>query len=210
METKKQVGCDETMTRPVVSYRNFIRGFILSLLVLFVLESLIINSVLFYYIWKFTYILSEFSYSGDSLVDKLSSYSAFQNMIFSGKDKGFRNLIDNTVGRLYIYNEHSCLYDAEDSNSAGTMSSESVQKGFNALTLNKVGVDVSSSGEVMFILSRMQAQKSQPWAQFVVDIGANDGIMSSNSFNFIQLGWSALLVEPQNSQLDLAKKNHMG
>ncbi|PVD31464.1 hypothetical protein C0Q70_06876 [Pomacea canaliculata] len=41
----------------------------------------------------------------------------------------------------------------------------------------------------------------------IVDIGANDGLMSSNSFNFIQLGWNATLVEPQVAELNLAKTN---
>lgn len=44
--------------------------------------------------------------------------------------------------------------------------------------------------------------------KLVVDVGANDGILSSNSFNFIELGWNATLIEPIASQLNLAKVNH--
>ena len=40
-----------------------------------------------------------------------------------------------------------------------------------------------------------------------VDIGANDGFLSSNSFNFIQWGWDAVLVDHQPRELQTAKKN---
>jgi hypothetical protein len=46
-----------------------------------------------------------------------------------------------------------------------------------------------------------------PFSRLVVDIGANDGLLSSNSFNLAQLGWSTVLVEPNPSQLSLAKSN---
>ncbi|CAD5118314.1 unnamed protein product [Dimorphilus gyrociliatus] len=44
--------------------------------------------------------------------------------------------------------------------------------------------------------------------KLVIDVGANDGILSSNSFNFIELGWNATLIEPITSQLNIAKINH--
>ena len=40
-----------------------------------------------------------------------------------------------------------------------------------------------------------------------MDIGANDGLLSSNSFNLASLGWSTVLVEPNPEQLALAKNN---
>ena len=41
----------------------------------------------------------------------------------------------------------------------------------------------------------------------VVDIGANDGLLSCNSFNLASLGWSTVLVKPNPEQLALAKNN---
>ena len=32
--------------------------------------------------------------------------------------------------------------------------------------------------------------------QFIVDVGANDGLLHSNSYFFVQRGWKAILVEP--------------
>lgn len=39
------------------------------------------------------------------------------------------------------------------------------------------------------------------FGRFVVDIGANDGLLSSNSFNLASLGWSTVLVEPNPEQV---------
>ena len=48
---------------------------------------------------------------------------------------------------------------------------------------------------------------SLEFGRVVVDIGANDGLLSSNSFNLASLGWSTVLVEPNPEQLALAKNN---
>ena len=42
--------------------------------------------------------------------------------------------------------------------------------------------------------------------RLVVDVGANDGFLSSNSYNLVRWGWSAVLVEPNPEMLALAKK----
>ena len=42
---------------------------------------------------------------------------------------------------------------------------------------------------------------SLPFSRIVVDVGANDGFLSSNSFNLAALGWSTVLVEPNPSQV---------
>ena len=41
----------------------------------------------------------------------------------------------------------------------------------------------------------------------VLDLGANDGCMGSMSLNLIQLGWSAVLVEPLDEMMALARRN---
>ncbi|XP_052782776.1 uncharacterized protein LOC128219007 isoform X2 [Mya arenaria] len=185
------------------SYRSLLRGCLMIIIIIFVIESLIINTVLLYYIWSAIAILSDFSTSGRTLIDTLATYKTFQNIVFSGKDQGFRKFIDNTIGRLYIENDITAYCMSDELYKEKRIEHLPV-------TISRIGFDVSSSGEVMAILRQMQSQKSKPWARLVVDIGANDGLMSSNSFNFIQMGWSAILVEPQNSQLDLARRNHIG
>lgn len=41
----------------------------------------------------------------------------------------------------------------------------------------------------------------------VIDLGANDGFIGSMSLNFVQLGWDAILVEPQPEMMALARRN---
>ncbi len=42
----------------------------------------------------------------------------------------------------------------------------------------------------------LDGQNLQPDKATVIDIGANDGFLSSNSYSLISLGWNAILVEP--------------
>ncbi len=42
----------------------------------------------------------------------------------------------------------------------------------------------------------------------VVDVGANDGFYSSNSYPFIARGWQALLIEPHPAAFQKAKRLH--
>jgi FkbM family methyltransferase len=42
----------------------------------------------------------------------------------------------------------------------------------------------------------------------VVDVGANDGFYSSNSYPFIKRGWRALLIEPHPGAFALARRLH--
>ncbi len=41
----------------------------------------------------------------------------------------------------------------------------------------------------------------------VLDLGANDGLVGSMSLNLIQLGWDAVLVEPMEEMMALARGN---
>ena len=45
-------------------------------------------------------------------------------------------------------------------------------------------------------------------ARTVVDVGANDGFYSSNSYPFIARGWQALLIEPHPAAFQKAKQLH--
>ena len=58
--------------------------------------------------------------------------------------------------------------------------------------------DVTSDGEFSFLqkfLVREQIRIPRE-EQWVVDIGAYDGVWGSNSYNLVELGWNALLAEP--------------
>jgi hypothetical protein len=46
------------------------------------------------------------------------------------------------------------------------------------------------------------------YPHLVVDVGANDGFLSSNSFNLVAVGWSAVLIEPDVRQLSLGQRTH--
>jgi FkbM family methyltransferase len=78
------------------------------------------------------------------------------------------------------------------------------------------GVDTSQNREPFLIIRRLSELRGKlqtpailPFAEHVLDIGANDGILSSNSRFFLQLGWNATLVEPLKDQLELALSNNM-
>jgi FkbM family methyltransferase len=53
-------------------------------------------------------------------------------------------------------------------------------------------VDTSEHGEASVITPLI----GDGWTPFVVDVGASDGRTLSNSFPFLALGWSGVLVEP--------------
>lgn len=43
------------------------------------------------------------------------------------------------------------------------------------------------------LIEKLQTENVMP---LVIDIGANDGFLSSNSYNVIRMGWNAVLIEP--------------
>ncbi|MEA2436919.1 MAG: hypothetical protein QOF65_1475 [Thermoleophilaceae bacterium] len=53
-------------------------------------------------------------------------------------------------------------------------------------------VDVSQHGEAGILAGLVRPE----WPRYLVDVGAHDGRSLSNSFPFLQLGWSGVLVEP--------------
>lgn len=76
--------------------------------------------------------------------------------------------------------------------------------------LHRVVFDVSAEGTFGFVFNHMMhhhkeslfpelvhgAGAGDPRLRMVVDFGAFDGLIASNSYNFLELGWTALLVEP--------------
>jgi FkbM family methyltransferase len=53
-------------------------------------------------------------------------------------------------------------------------------------------VDVSQHGEASVLATIVE----DDWPRYLVDVGAHDGHSLSNSFPFLSLGWSGVLVEP--------------
>ena len=49
----------------------------------------------------------------------------------------------------------------------------------------------------------LDGQDIKPDKAMVIDIGANDGFLSSNSYNFIRSGWNAILVEPYQKNYNI-------
>src|SRR3954466_4577937 len=53
-------------------------------------------------------------------------------------------------------------------------------------------VDVSQHGEASVLATMVD----DDWPRYLVDVGAHDGRSLSNSFPFLELGWSGVLVGP--------------
>ena len=70
--------------------------------------------------------------------------------------------------------------------------------------------DVSWDREFWFVMDdllRDGPTAAAAYARLVVDLGAFDGLVSSNSYNWLELGWDALLVEPFSESMALAKSH---
>ena len=169
--------------------------------VVLLLELVIFNIIILYAFWSLKGAISAVvNAPGVSIIDKLAVNPTFQNLIEAGKEGGFVSLIQNTLERIYIESYGKCA--KRNSKFSGSEEPDSP-----CLKVNSIGLDVSGSGEALYVYQRMQERTSKPWEEIVVDIGANDGLLGSNSYNFIKWGWSAILVEPQSYQVKLAERN---
>lgn len=151
---------------------------------LFFLEIFLFHSIVIYSFFKYkNYFLPIYNPNGRDFVEKFTSNKFSKDVIFSAKYGGLSSLLQNTLERVYIANPESMKNDS----------------------LVTFRLDVSHSGEFLFLYRRILSRKFFPYSKLVIDIGANDGFLSSNSFNFIQHGWNAILVEPQSEQINLAR-----
>jgi hypothetical protein len=68
-------------------------------------------------------------------------------------------------------------------------------------------VDLSWDREFSLIAALLEKRTPKPrdFEDFAVDLGAFDGKISSNSYNFFQLGWGGLLVEANSDSMQLTK-----
>ena len=67
-------------------------------------------------------------------------------------------------------------------------------------------LDLSWDKEFTFLSKRM-LKDGQPKNKYVVDLGAFDGKISSNAYNFFQCGWDGLLVEASSANMKLTKEH---
>lgn len=157
----------------------------LFILAFLVLELLLFNCFIFYALGVLQRTVGPLLNIGDvDWTEDLKQAPWVRRMVYRGKAGGFVSLMQDTVERIYM-----------------------LEEGETGKKLKTFGIDVSHSGEFLYIYRHILARRNFPYARLVIDIGANDGLLSSNSFNFIQMGWSGLLVEPQASQAEMAAKN---
>ncbi|KAL3857867.1 hypothetical protein ACJMK2_012497 [Sinanodonta woodiana] len=205
---------------PSLSLSRYTKYFCVILFGFFLVELIVLNVFVFYCFWSIKDIIVPFvNARGDSFLDRLASVKTFQSAVELGKDGVFVKFLQETLGRLYIESHpHSpfisdvrCKKESLDLKKEYFNFEKNVSEKYcreHAVpVISFIGLDISHSGEALFIYKRIEQRQSFPFEKIVLDIGANDGFLSSNSFNFIQWGWSAVLVEPLASQLELARKN---
>lgn len=79
--------------------------------------------------------------------------------------------------------------------------------GMPPMHVSQLLTDVSESQEFSIILQHMlRARTASSYARIVVDLGAFDGITSSNSYNLLQLGWRAVLVEAHPATVKVLRR----
>ncbi|XP_064612681.1 uncharacterized protein LOC135476555 [Liolophura sinensis] len=188
-----------TNGRTKVNCRALMQCVCLLLLLGVIVEIILLHFVLYYIYSSSKEMLQAFGSVKGSFMDKLLTIDVARNAIKIGKNGGISSLMENTLDRLYLM-PVPLNREVQDT----TRRSNII---YPQAELYVLGVDVSEAGEALYVYKKILRRRKFPYARLVVDIGANDGFLSSNSYNFIHWGWSAILVEPQHSQLDLAKKN---
>lgn len=186
-----------------VTKGHLARWFCLAVAGLAVVEFLILNIIVIYLYRVISRELSEITspYDRASFLDKLQNNKKINDFLVDAKTDGlFVSLLQETVERLFI------VHNFEKNSSLQKKTLRDL-KGRQMKQLSFIGVDVSHSKEATYLYNRILTRSQFPYHFMIVDIGANDGFISSNSFNFIQWGWDAVLVEPQPLELHIAQRN---
>ncbi|XP_067682516.1 uncharacterized protein [Haliotis asinina] len=178
--------------RNICRKRGICKCLCYAFLVIVVTEIVVFNALVFVALSSVRKELSSvLDAPGNSLMDKLMNNRKFQELVDVGRSGGFAKMMEETVGRMYIVS-HPSHQDNK----------------LSQPQLSFLGIDVSNAREATYLYQRIQSRPDFPYTRLIVDIGANDGLVSSNSYNFIQWGWSAILVEPQSREISLAKLNN--
>ncbi|CAC5387423.1 unnamed protein product [Mytilus coruscus] len=149
-----------------------------------ILEIIIFHGIVIYAYLKFKNNFTPlYDPSKQTFIEKIGGNEFARSVIFSAKYGGLASILQDTVERVYI------IYPKEIHNKS----------------IATLRLDTSHSGEFLYLYRKILSRRRFPYSKLIVDIGANDGFLSSNSFNFIQHGWNAILVEPLSEQLHLAR-----
>ncbi|CAH1792367.1 unnamed protein product, partial [Owenia fusiformis] len=172
-------------------------------LIFSIISILFLNLLVFNILLYYGYSRMSTSLTGNSWLENILSSPQIQKLIQNGKAGGFVNLQQNSLGRIFIMTSNKITNTKLDNltTQAGKSAPEIHE------SISYLGIDVSDSGEALYVYKRILSRHLFPYKKLIVDIGANDGLMSSNSFNFIQWGWDAMLVEPVQQQIEMAKQN---
>lgn len=180
-KTMKQFRRLKSCVIPACRSYRFI--FVILALVLFT-EIVIFHGLVIYAYFQFKENFTPlYDPNKQTLIEKFGANKFARNIIFSAKYGGLSSILQDTVERIYI----------------------TYPKGNKNISLSTFKLDTSHSGEFLYLYRRILSRKSFLYKRLIVDIGANDGFLSSNSFNFIQHGWNGILVEPLSEQLHLAR-----
>ena len=117
-------------------------------------ELVIFNVVILYAFWSVRGAITEIVNSqGATFLDKLAVNPVFQDLVLQGKEGGFASLIRNTVERFYIESYENCARKS-------SKSTESKHHSELCVKLSSIGLDVSGSGEALYIYRRIQQRLS--------------------------------------------------
>jgi FkbM family methyltransferase len=115
----------------------------------------------------------------DVVVEKLTSYSP-RNIINSIKEsEEIMNFLIEIIRKSTFQLDRLWLIDP-----------------LNVSNSKQIIADVSESKEFSYLMNYYINNRDTKYENFIVDVGGFDGISFSNSFNFFQIGFSGLIVEP--------------
>ena len=118
-------------------------------------ELVIFNVVILYAFWSLKGAITDIVNSqGATFLDKLAVNPLFQDLVIQGKEGGFASLIQNTVERFYIESYDKCTRKSTKSKSSKSKHQE------GCVRLGTLGLDVSESGEALYIYRRIQQRLS--------------------------------------------------
>ena len=139
-----------------ISFARIIKRCAIVLGAFLLFELVIFNVVILYAFWSLKGAISDIVNSqGATFLDKLAVNPVFQDLVIQGKEGGFTSLIQNTVERFYIESYDNC---ARKSTKLKLSDSRHLS---GCVRLGTLGLDVSGSGEALYIYRRIQQKLAQ-------------------------------------------------
>eukprot|EP01080_Neovahlkampfia_damariscottae_P009581 gene9581-1783_t len=125
-----------------------------------------------------TTILALYSYK-DTLSEKMSNYSPSVILKNIKESPEIMNFFIELFRKTAFQNDRLWLIDP-----------------LNATNSKQIIADVSEAKEFSFLMNYYIHNNNEKYEKYIVDIGGFDAISFSNSYNFFQVGFSGVLVEP--------------